>query len=306
MGQKIGKGSRIKFGTLLISNNLKIGKKVSIGPFSVLKASTISISDNSKIQPLSIISCQNLQLGKHTHIAPLAIIKGEQSNKSFLKLGDHSRIFPFCWIDTGQGVEIGKNVGIGGHTLIFTHGVWPNYLDGAGVSFGKVIIEDNVWIPWRVFILPGTIIGENSVIGGNSLLNKQYPSNALIAGSPAKILKENFTNEINSEERLNRFTEILKDYCDYKGYVLSSNLNVMFTLGTFNISIDNDSNLNKGDLLIVLNSKDFDNIKVENLTKKGVHIIHHPDKTYYSDTKSKNVLDFVFYLRRFGIRLYTN
>ncbi len=305
MGQKIGKGVRIRFGTLLSAKEINIGNNVSIGPFSVVRASKISIGNYSKIQPLAIVSCHTLEMHNHTHIAPLAIIKGEQSNRSYLKLGNHSRIFPFCWIDTGHGVEIGQHVGIGGHTLIFTHGVWPNYLDGASVSFGKVIIEDNVWIPWRVFILPGTVIGENSVVGGNSLLNKKYPANALIGGSPAKVIKEDITQTISDEKRKSRLIEILNEYFNYKSLPLPTSFDEQFNVNGTIVSIDNKEGLVQGAILIILNTKLSDQ-ELSEMKNKGVNVIDHPNKTVYQCTKSKQLNNLVFYLRRYGVRLSIN
>jgi len=303
MGQKIGKKVRIRFGTLLSASEVSIANNVSIGPFCVVRAKRLSIGAYSKIQPLSIISTQNVDLRKHTHIAPLAIIKGEQSNKSSFLLEDHSRVFPFCWIDTGHGVEIGKNVGIGGHTLIFTHGVWPNYLDGAGVSFGKVIIEDNVWIPWRVFILPNTVIGANSVVGGNSLLNKSYPANSLIGGSPAKVIKENIGQPIDAEERTKRFLEIIHEYLDYKGILSRTNQDFHFDLNGTLLSIDDSNNLPGGSILLILNNP-LEKTEINTHTQNGIHVIDLVNKEFVKAKKSKQVDDLVFYMRRYGVRLY--
>ena len=56
-------------------------------------------------------------------------------------------------------------------------------------SKGPVIIEDNVWIGEGVVILPGVTIGKNSILGANSVVNKSCPSNSVLAGAPAKIIK---------------------------------------------------------------------------------------------------------------------
>ncbi|KAA2221202.1 DapH/DapD/GlmU-related protein [Chryseobacterium sediminis] len=56
-------------------------------------------------------------------------------------------------------------------------------------SKGPVIIEDNVWIGEGVCILPGITIGENCIIGANSVVNKSFPKNSVIAGIPARLIK---------------------------------------------------------------------------------------------------------------------
>ncbi len=55
-----------------------------------------------------------------------------------------------------------------------------------------MIIGDHVWICPESAILKGTIIGNGSIVGRRSLLSgKVYPSNSLIAGMPAKAIKNN-------------------------------------------------------------------------------------------------------------------
>lgn len=56
-------------------------------------------------------------------------------------------------------------------------------------SKGEVTIEDNVWIGEGVCILPGVTIGENCIIGANSVVNKSFPKNSVIAGIPARLIK---------------------------------------------------------------------------------------------------------------------
>lgn len=54
---------------------------------------------------------------------------------------------------------------------------------------GDVIIGDNCWIGVNVLITEGVHIGSNVVIGGNSVVTKSFPSNCVIGGVPAKIIK---------------------------------------------------------------------------------------------------------------------
>lgn len=110
-------------------------------------------------------------------------------------------------IESGVGVAgallvaCGKNnrIFIGRDTMISTdvamwgcdgHSITQN---GEIVNLSKpIIIGSHVWIGTGAKILKGTIIGDNSVVGLGSLLNgKEYPANVVIAGMPAKIVKEN-------------------------------------------------------------------------------------------------------------------
>lgn len=71
----------------------------------------------------------------------------------------------------------------------------------------SIEIGDHVWIAKHVTVLKNSKIMENSVIGCNSVVAKQFDkSNVVIAGNPAKIVKENvqwdekYINEFNNED----------------------------------------------------------------------------------------------------------
>jgi acetyltransferase-like isoleucine patch superfamily enzyme len=52
-----------------------------------------------------------------------------------------------------------------------------------------VIIHDNVWIGLNTVVLKGVEIGENAVIGANSLVTNSIPANVIAGGNPCKVLK---------------------------------------------------------------------------------------------------------------------
>lgn len=61
------------------------------------------------------------------------------------------------------------------------------------------------WIATQSIILPGVTIGKNSVISANSLVNKDVPENAIVAGSPAKIVGYlPYKNEKKNKNRSNQ------------------------------------------------------------------------------------------------------
>ena len=51
-------------------------------------------------------------------------------------------------------------------------------------------IGSNVWICDRAFINPGVTIGDNAVVSANSMVIKDVPSGTVVAGQPARVIKE--------------------------------------------------------------------------------------------------------------------
>ena len=57
-------------------------------------------------------------------------------------------------------------------------------------SSSPIIIHKNVWVGMNSIILKGVEIGENSIVAAGSVVTKSVPENTLVAGNPAKIIKE--------------------------------------------------------------------------------------------------------------------
>ena len=84
-------------------------------------------------------------------------------------------------------IEIGNKVRIGANCVIADGDF---HLDDPRIGEPKPIkIEDNVWLGYGVIVMKGVTIGENSIIGMNSIVTKDIPANSIAAGSPAKVIK---------------------------------------------------------------------------------------------------------------------
>ena len=191
-GHKIGKNVSFGIGSVIIGKEVVIGDNSSFGLLSVVRANNIDIGRFVTIGALTMIDTEKFIIGDDSRINEKVIVGGMKTPESMLKIGKRAIIMEYSFINTTKPIIIGDDTGIGGHCLLFTHGSWLSQLDGFPVAFAPITIGDRVWLPWRVFIMPGVSIGDEVVIGANSLISKDLPSNVLAAGSPAKVLIENY------------------------------------------------------------------------------------------------------------------
>lgn len=109
-------------------------------------------------------------------------------------LGDRNVINFGCLFD-GRHYQIktGSDVSIGPEATILTLGHDPQSPEFADKG-GDVIIGDRVWIAYRAIILPGVTIGDGAVIGAGSIVTKNVEPYTIVAGNPARFIKDRNPN----------------------------------------------------------------------------------------------------------------
>jgi len=85
-------------------------------------------------------------------------------------------------------IVIGNNVRCGANTLIMDGDA--HYEDPRTSPPKPIVIEDNVFLGANVVVKKGVTIGENSVIGMNSIVTKSIPANCVAVGNPCKVIKQ--------------------------------------------------------------------------------------------------------------------
>lgn len=100
-------------------------------------------------------------------------------------LGENCNINRKAKIDgiNPKGVHLGDYVRISQNALVLAH---DGYRNGAYVD---TYIGSHVNIGWGAVINPGLKIGDHVIVGANAVVTKDVPSNCIVAGNPAKIIK---------------------------------------------------------------------------------------------------------------------
>ncbi|SFN76422.1 acyltransferase [Salegentibacter flavus] len=110
-----------------------------------------------------------------------------------LIIGENSYISSFSVIGVNELINIGKNVMIADSVSIrdtdhnFSESTVP--MIKQGFSTAPVIIKDNVWIGYGAVLTKGIIVESGAIIAANAVVTKNVPSNAIVGGVPAKIIK---------------------------------------------------------------------------------------------------------------------
>ena len=104
-------------------------------------------------------------------------------NKDGLKLGYKTDIGAFTYINAKNGVVIEDFVQIGSHCSLYSESTIDN-------KEGQITLKKNCKIGSHSVMMPGVTVGENSIIGAFSFVNRDVPENVVAAGVPIKVIKK--------------------------------------------------------------------------------------------------------------------
>lgn len=164
-------------------NNIRFGS-LHIGFHEADAVDTYSVHTVIDIQKNGIMSCHDVHIG---HGAIICI-----KEKGYLNLGKNFAISGTTKIVCSYRIDVGDNVQFSWDSLVMdsdAHNVFNTDVERLP-NIAPIKIGNHVWIAANTTILKGTIIGNDCVVAGNSLLNKSYElNNYIIAGIPAKAIK---------------------------------------------------------------------------------------------------------------------
>lgn len=160
-------------------------------------------------------NCNNhILIGKKSYVANTTFLMHGRNNiveigdgcslngVSFWISGDNNRIIIGSKTTVGQRTEFAALEGtsiIVGEDCMFSHDIRVRTSDSHSIlnengerinPASDICIGNHVWVGMKNNLLKGTSIADNCVVGAGSILGKAYPEGCLIAGIPAKVLKE--------------------------------------------------------------------------------------------------------------------
>ena len=163
-------------GRLTIGNPDSRAARVSTAPVNIY------FGYNSKVK-----------LGKFISIGPGVNIIVKDAAQ--LTIGDGTYFTSDMHLEAVKSICIGSDCAISwGVTII--DGNHHNVLsENSSINKENVTIGNHVWVGCNVTILKGTEIADNCIVAAGSIVKGKFPKNVMIAGNPAKIVKNNINWE---------------------------------------------------------------------------------------------------------------
>lgn len=155
----IGSGAVIRSHTVIYAGNV-IGRNFQTGNKVNIRESN-RIGDNVSVGTLSVIE-HHVEIGDNVRIHTQAFIP------EFSVLEDG------CWI---------------GPNVVLTNAKYP-LSPGAKHSLKGPIVRKGAKIGANATLLPGVVIGENALVGAGSVVVRDVPAGAVVAGNPARLIRQ--------------------------------------------------------------------------------------------------------------------
>jgi maltose O-acetyltransferase len=106
-----------------------------------------------------------------------------------VSIGAGTRLSGWVRIEAWEKVTIGRCCMFNDDVLVLTAQHDVDTADFAA-DVRPVVIEDYVWLPQRIVVLPGVHVGRAAVVGTGSVVTHDVPAYAIVAGNPARIVRE--------------------------------------------------------------------------------------------------------------------
>ena len=114
-------------------------------------------------------------------------------HEGVVEIGDKTVFGQDCTVSAYQYVRIGEQCVIADRAMFidFDHGVVDVEapIRRQGIYKRDVVVGSNVWIGYGACVLRGVRIGDNAIVGTNSVVTRDVPANAVVGGVPARVIR---------------------------------------------------------------------------------------------------------------------
>ena len=139
----------------------------------------------------TFVNLYGCEVGDQTKIGAFVEIQKNAKVGARCKISSHTFV---C-----EGVTIEDNVFVG-HGVVFINDMYPRATNGDGQlqteqdwHVDRTLVKKGASIGSGATILANVTIGENAIVGAGSVVTKDVPSNAIVAGNPARVLQNSTT-----------------------------------------------------------------------------------------------------------------
>lgn len=150
-------------------------------------APTVELGENVSIPQPQLVNLYGCRIGSHTRIgAFVEIQRGAE-------IGAHCKISSHSFVCDGVTIEDGVFIG---HGVMFTNDLFPRATAAGGQlqteadwKCHPTVVKRGASIGSNATLLCGITIGEYALVGAGSVVTKDVPPRAVVAGNPAKVIR---------------------------------------------------------------------------------------------------------------------
>ena len=151
-------------------------------------ASTVRLGRNVVIHHPDLVNLYGCEVGDETKIGAFVEIQKRASVGKRCKISSHTFV---C-----EGVTIEDHVFVG-HSVTFVNDTYPRATTPTGDlqtaddwKVERTLVKKGASIGSGATILANLVIGENAIVGAGSVVTRDVPANAIVAGNPARVLRQ--------------------------------------------------------------------------------------------------------------------
>lgn len=171
--------------------------RIFVNPFTMKRGKGSSIRKRTR---MDVFPFNKFYLGQNSTVEDFCTINNATGN---VFIGSRTRIglgsVLIGPVNIGDDVRLAQNVVVTALNHNYTDISKP--ISEQGVHTEQVYIGDETWIGANAVILPGIFIGKHCVVAAGSVVTRNVPSNTVVAGNPAVIIKQ-FNNKTEQWERI--------------------------------------------------------------------------------------------------------